>query len=370
LCDATSTVRKNILHNGGGTNAINFYTDGNPVYSDVLIENNLVYNPTATVCIDVEQISTNVIIRNNTFIGHKRNEDFDEYMYNVAFYVGSYASGYNGSGLNLYNNIFVGIATIVPGAAYVNNDYNIAYSGNDFATAHSVIALNIPSSSYFESGFFNGALNLKYGSIPDQVLDLTLKTGSSGINFGDPANQPSDSLGSLDGNGFIQINGAARDASHHSAGCYEYIASGSPTITPSISPTPTISPTQTISMTFTTSPTISPTPSFSPAITYTATIQSVLTPGANGPIAGKPYPNPFNPSQGQKMIFPSADKNSILLLYNVSGELIREIRISSIGQIEWDGKNTRGLIVTKGVYIYIIKDMQGYKKQGKIAVNH
>jgi hypothetical protein len=222
LNNATSTVRNNFLHWGGGTNAINFYADGNPTYNDVLIENNVVYNPTATVCIDVEQITTNVVIRNNTFIGQKRDPVTDgEYRYNVGMYVGSFASGYNGSGLSLYNNIILGIAMVVPATTYINMDHNIVYNGSDFDTANSIVATTDKTPSYFESNFFNGALNLRLPAV-NQVLDLTLKTGSEAIGFGGADHQPSDSLGGFDANyEFLIPNGTARDASHHDAGAYQ-----------------------------------------------------------------------------------------------------------------------------------------------------
>jgi hypothetical protein len=81
-----------------------------------------------------------------------------------------------------------------------------------------------------------------------------------------------------------------------------------------------------------------------------------------------PYPNPLKPSQEQNMIFPDAGENSILLLYNPSGELIRKIQNQPAGSIVWDGRNSQGQIVPPGVYIYTLKDCQGGKKIGKIAV--
>lgn len=219
--NATTTIRNNVLHDGGGTNGICFYTDGDPVYRDVLIENNLVYNPTATTCVDVEQVAENVVIRNNIFVGKKRNEDLEEYMYNNAIYVGEFASGHDGSGLSIYNNVFVGRAAIVPDTTFADIDYNIAYHGDDIETLHSIVALSIPDPGFFESGFFNGPLDLEYESTPDQILDLTFAGNSPGINFGDPENQPLDSLGHLHPSGFLIPSGPARDDSHHSAGCYE-----------------------------------------------------------------------------------------------------------------------------------------------------
>ncbi len=55
-----------------------------------------------------------------------------------------------------------------------------------------------------------------------KMFDYHLIAGSPGINFGDPANQPSNSLGSISPDGFILNDGPARDAEHHSAGAYEF----------------------------------------------------------------------------------------------------------------------------------------------------
>ena len=89
---------------------------------------------------------------------------------------------------------------------------------------------------YFESGFFNGVMD--YTGRHGKTLDFRLADTSDGINFGAnpdlsgqiPASSwihsylapLTDSLGDIDANGFIQKNGAARDATHHSVGCYEY----------------------------------------------------------------------------------------------------------------------------------------------------
>jgi hypothetical protein len=221
LNNAATTVRNNILHDGGGTNAINFYGDGNPTYTDVLIENNIIYNPTNTTCVCVDYTSTNVVIRNNIIIGKKKNEDNGSDMYYNAILI----CGFNddGSGLSIYNNIMIGnCAPYGVSLANCNIDYNIVYYGSTFDTAHAIVALTDETSQYFESGFFNGPLDLEYGETEDRILDLTYAVGCDAIGFGDSGNQPADSLGTFDDDDeFIIPNGNARSGSAHDAGPYQ-----------------------------------------------------------------------------------------------------------------------------------------------------
>jgi hypothetical protein len=221
--NGTTTIRNNILHDGGGTNAINFYGDGSPTYSDVLIENNIIYNPSNTTGVDVYLVAENVVIRNNLFIGKKKDELGGSDMYNNALLITGFAGGYNGSGLSFYNNIFVGnVGFYDTDDTYVVRDYNILYTGATFDTANAIVALTDEDSNYFENGFFNGSLDLEYGATEDQVLDFTYAVGCDAIGFGDPDHQPDDSLGSLDESGeFIIPNGNARNASNHDAGPYQ-----------------------------------------------------------------------------------------------------------------------------------------------------
>jgi hypothetical protein len=101
-------IRRNILYNYGNTRPIRFYQgiaagDG---YSNVLIENNLIYTETdwrrTNRWSEFIDMGENVVFRNNTFIGA------------VALYI---ASKHNGSNLHLYNNLFVG-------GLQINYDYN------------------------------------------------------------------------------------------------------------------------------------------------------------------------------------------------------------------------------------------------------
>jgi hypothetical protein len=219
--NGTYTIRNNFLHWGGGTNPICFYTGGSPVYSDVLIENNVIYNATATVAIDMDNVA-GVIFRNNTIIGRKRDPvETGDYRYNLSLYISGFASGYDGSGLHIYNNIFVGLCGSGVSTTLVDKDYNIVYQGSFLDTAHSIVASVDKTATYFESNFFNGTLTLR-DPATDSILDLTLKAGSDGINFGLASYQPSDSLGGFDENyEFLNPTGKARSASAHDAGAYQ-----------------------------------------------------------------------------------------------------------------------------------------------------
>jgi hypothetical protein len=51
--------------------------------------------------------------------------------------------------------------------------------------------------------------------------EYRLRQNSAGINFGSVADQPSDSLGTVNNADLIQDDGAARDADNHNSGAYE-----------------------------------------------------------------------------------------------------------------------------------------------------
>ncbi|MDD5687375.1 MAG: FG-GAP-like repeat-containing protein [Elusimicrobia bacterium] len=87
----------------------------------------------------------------------------------------------------------------------------------------------------------------------------------------------------------------------------------------------------------------------------------------------KVYPNPYNPATAVlgKLKLINLPINSIIKLYSVTGELVRELKetdFGNLGWLEWDGKNDNGDKVGKGVYIYQIQDAAGNKKTGKIGL--
>ncbi|MDD5688241.1 MAG: discoidin domain-containing protein [Elusimicrobia bacterium] len=87
----------------------------------------------------------------------------------------------------------------------------------------------------------------------------------------------------------------------------------------------------------------------------------------------KIYPNPYNPdtaAQGKLKVI-NLPTNSVMKLYSVDGELIRELKeldFGNLGWLEWDGKNADGDKVARAVYIYQIEDTAGGKKTGKIGL--
>jgi hypothetical protein len=255
------TARKNIVHGPFSQGYMNYNTTGNVNFT---IENNLFYD-TGTVAF--EHLNGSGVIRNNTCIGYVADNRLGKYnivsrysggMLNIGF-----QSPFNGAGVKIYNNICVA-KWALPKSTDANfvyeEDYNIFWNKTDGLPPkgiHSVLRVWNDSDSpfaaegypnYFEdTGYRNSTPEWVYVrdgitpffvdpnfytsnspnvNSPDtgkyQIWDYHLAPGSPGINFGDPNNQPSDSLGSLEPNGFINDNGPTRNASHHSAGCYEY----------------------------------------------------------------------------------------------------------------------------------------------------
>ncbi|MEW6685535.1 MAG: hypothetical protein AB1393_04940 [Candidatus Edwardsbacteria bacterium] len=92
-------------------------------------------------------------------------------------------------------------------------------------------------------------------------------------------------------------------------------------------------------------------------------------PESSEPNKAYTYPNPFRPEIHKKLTFAEIPDNSIIKIFTLSGELIKEI-----GQVNtfthtavWDGKNERGVMVASGIYLFLVKtDKQ--TKLGKFAV--
>jgi len=195
----------------------------------------------------LHHVGNNVVLRNNILVGRQRpNTQPGPQQYSQVFVLASVADGYDGSGLSVYNNIFVGLASFGTWFDNVQEGGNIYWSAlttpnnvwvyltqGDLTNGSKVItSQNGTAPDYFTSGFFNGELDFSwteeviapYPALPrghGKVIDYTYAAGSEAINFGDPDHQAPGSLGTLDASGFILDDGAARDTSLHSAGCYE-----------------------------------------------------------------------------------------------------------------------------------------------------
>ena len=70
------------------------------------------------------------------------------------------------------------------------------------------------------------------------------------------------------------------------------------------------------------------------------------------------YPNPFNPSTTIRYNL-DEDEYVSLDVYNLSGvhitNLVDDVKISGTHFINWNGKNSKGVIVPAGQYFYKIK---------------
>ncbi|MBF0572824.1 MAG: right-handed parallel beta-helix repeat-containing protein [Desulfamplus sp.] len=241
------TIRNNIFHDGGTSSTFMLYDDPNcpDAYHNILIENNLVYDPQNQTGLRLYRVGSNIVVRNNILVGRQRYDaQPGPLQYGTAFSLSGVASGYDGSGLSVYNNIFVGMASFGEWFGNVRQGGNIFWSAlttpggvwsflaqTDFMNGSKVLtSRNGVAPDYFTNGFFNGELDFSWRSegtelvIPHghgKIIDFTYAEGSEAINFGDATNQPTDSLGTLNALGFIIKNGHLRSDSNHSAGCYE-----------------------------------------------------------------------------------------------------------------------------------------------------
>ncbi|MDO8302237.1 MAG: right-handed parallel beta-helix repeat-containing protein [Sedimentisphaerales bacterium] len=257
---ATSNViiRKNIIHglwstgtgtafSLGGSNWANAYP-----LNDSTIENNLVFGNKANHLFRIS-MGQNVVIQNNTIVG------FVSSLLPTSYYSAAHFTSdtfkpiiptdntgtYTGSGCKIRNNILSTAYVSSGGTGYVtptvNSFANLDWSGNVVQDLTSTIiaahpdnyeisaqsSVSLDANCFTSPSFHIDSANI--GEISTVAGGFNLKAGSPAINYGDVNNQPTDSLGTVDSDGFILDNGPVRDATHHSAGCYEY-GSDTPTL--------------------------------------------------------------------------------------------------------------------------------------------
>jgi len=80
--------------------------------------------------------------------------------------------------------------------------------------------------------------------------------------------------------------------------------------------------------------------------------------GANSPILGKNYPNPFNPETDIFFSLPERTQVS-LIIYNILGEKVKTLANGEMDagthSIHWNGRDEAGSSVASGVYFYRLK---------------
>lgn len=81
------------------------------------------------------------------------------------------------------------------------------------------------------------------------------------------------------------------------------------------------------------------------------------------------YPNPFKPDKGNKGItFSGLTEEVKIRIFNIIGELVREVSVLGQTEWQWNTKNDSGEKVSSGIYIYIITNSVGEKVSGKIGI--
>ncbi|OHB58275.1 MAG: hypothetical protein A2Y07_04045 [Planctomycetes bacterium GWF2_50_10] len=192
-------IRGNVIHNYGNTRGIRSYglifpTTG---YCNMLIENNLVYDTINMYSVEFCDVGSNFVIRNNTFVGRPRGRTGCSY-YEYALQI-QLATGVNGSGLKMNNNVFVGAVSVsssVPSANINNNIiYSLIRSGSWISalTNNKIVTSSATNSSYFYpsgkfflggSEFDNYAFKVVTRTTGADLIDeYQLASGSPGVDI-------------------------------------------------------------------------------------------------------------------------------------------------------------------------------------------
>ncbi len=83
------------------------------------------------------------------------------------------------------------------------------------------------------------------------------------------------------------------------------------------------------------------------------------------------YPNPFNPETTIQFQLPVAEKVS-LAIYNLKGQLIRILINENMPfgsyAFKWDGRDTQGVKVSSGIYVYLLKAGSFVKNRKMILI--
>jgi len=147
-----------------------------------------------------------------------------------------------------------------------------------------------------------------------------------------------------------------------------------PTPTPSYTPTPSPSATPTNTPLITSTPTNSPTPTatLTPTITPTPQPTATFTPT---PVGLNVWPNPFNYKyawqlNGKPVIRAyQVPTGSTMSYYTLSGEVVvSNLAETSPGYIDWDATNSKGQMVSSGIYYYVIQNGSTILLKGKILI--
>ncbi|MCL2390521.1 MAG: T9SS type A sorting domain-containing protein, partial [Endomicrobia bacterium] len=85
----------------------------------------------------------------------------------------------------------------------------------------------------------------------------------------------------------------------------------------------------------------------------------------------KYYPNPMQPSKGMnyaKMHFSNLPAGTIIKIYTLLGQGVKNLEADASGMAVWDGNNENGEKASSGMYMVYMEDSKGNKKRIKIAM--
>ncbi len=72
-------------------------------------------------------------------------------------------------------------------------------------------------------------------------------------------------------------------------------------------------------------------------------------------------------TEGDLVTFVNVPEKSRVLIFNVLGQLIKELNLETTGAVQWDLRNQNGRSVPSGIYFFLVKAPQ-FQKAGKITV--
>ena len=93
-------------------------------------------------------------------------------------------------------------------------------------------------------------------------------------------------------------------------------------------------------------------------------------PGVDGPGVGRVrvFPNPWRASLGAPGVtFDSVPSGSTVDIFTLSGRLVRTLDAPA-GSANWDLRNKSGGPVASGYYLFVVRDGQGNRARGKVAL--
>lgn len=234
------TVRGNFMHDMGSSSGCMFYGNqgvGNS-YSNVLFENNVIYDVNNSYALRIYDMGTNFVVRNNLLQSRPRIEPDGcidgyikdrRYRYNTAIAIADVSDIATWADLKLYNNVCIGLADLKVGIVEGNNFFWSYFESGTWRTTSPSGTSSIEVSS--QGGCDTAPLLMENGTVfaqaidynsTDGILNFRPATGSALINAGDALNQAPISMPSLDANGeFLLEDGIARSSTVHSIGPYE-----------------------------------------------------------------------------------------------------------------------------------------------------